>query len=206
MNLIQLEKKLKERTQFPYKWGTRQTNALDNKTKEVYNLFGVNSVLDYFSKEPDDTINYALNRWYNFHSAQGLEQIFSNHQRVIKEKNRYHKFIDFYIDDIPFDHKSTQLPKHYQNDINKAINNKKELIEWLYKNQSQQRRFHLKNRLFVVVFDFKQFEHWKVKSEILFMQQQINHYLNNFDQNNLIQLNINNEIVLSDVIFIIKPY
>jgi len=53
------------------------------------------------------------------------------------------------------------FPKAFGKDYAYAKENKKELIEWLYNNQSQQGRKHLENRLFICIFDTKNGEHWK---------------------------------------------
>lgn len=70
--------------------------------------------------------------------------------------------------------------------------------------QSQQGRKHLKNRLFVVLFDRNSLEYWKLKVEIRFIKQQIEQYITNFSLNKLERFNFENEEILSDVIWIIK--
>ena len=52
-----------------------------------------------------------------------------------------------------------------------AKNNPAELIQWLYSNQSQEGRKHLKNRLFLVLVD-KNKEHWKLKAEISLLKKE----------------------------------
>ena len=204
MDLIRLEHKLKQRLSIPYKWERVQNDVFDKKTDCIYSIYGVNKLLNELQGSSDSVINYALNRWFNFHSAQGVEYIFSSHPKVMKHKNRYHQSIDFYIDGIEFDHKTTVLPKCYNNNIEKALNDKRGLIEWLYANQSQQRRCHHKNRLFILVFDSVNLEHWKMKAEIQLIKNTVESYLNEFKRENLTELNINGEKILSDVLFIIK--
>lgn len=72
------------------------------------------------------------------------------------------------------------------------MNNKKELISWLYKNQSQQRRKHLDNRIFVITYDSKTSQHWKLKSDLQALNDIINNYLDNYSKNNLIILDQGN--------------
>lgn len=204
MDLRRLEHKLKERLQFDYQWKRVQNNQLDRLTSEIYHLYGVKSVLNAFSGYSKEVINYALNRWYNFFSAKGVEYIFTSHENVHEHPNRYHKKIDFFIDDIPFDHKTTVLPKSLDNNIEYALENKEKLIQWLYENQSKQGRYHLGNRLFVLVFDSKELQHWKVKAEIALIKERIEQYLRNFNANNLVRLNLNGREIKSDIIFVIN--
>jgi hypothetical protein len=96
--------------------------------------------------------------------------------------------VDFTIKGISFDHKTSVFPKGFGKSISYAKDNPKELIEWLYENQSQEQRKHLKNRLFVVLFS-SDGEHWKLKSEILWLEKIILEYLRNFDENKLIKIN-----------------
>ena len=91
------------------------------------------------------------------------------------------------------------LPNEY------ALRNKKELIEWLYANQSQQKRKHLDNRLFIIVYA-QNGKHWKLKAEISWLKDIILNYANNFNEENLIRLKLKNngEETLSDIIWAIK--
>jgi len=206
MDLERLERKLKERLKFDYNWGIKQNNEMDFKTSFVYKVYGVNKVLKILEemKATKELKDYALNRWYNFHSASGVEYIFQQYKNVKEMKNVYHKTVDFYIEGIPFDHKTTVLPKHYKNNIEKAINNKEELIKWLYDNQSKEQRQHYKNRLFLVVYDSGKYKrHWTIKSEIKLIKNKVENYVLNFNKENLIKININGNEILSDVIFIV---
>lgn len=173
INLRQLEKELKRRIHYPYKWGMIQNDYYDNLTNFVYNIFRFDSLVEYLEKqfkgklpqdEYDIIFNYALNRWYNFWSAVAVEKIFCCLPRV-KSAPKYDRERDFFINGIPFDHKTTVYPKKYPLTIEEAIQNKKHLIEWLYLNQSREQRFHLKNRLFIVLYS-SDLEHWKLKAEI----------------------------------------
>jgi len=58
-----------------------------------------------------DLKNYALNRWYNFWSAKTIENIFGEHKNIKPHLNSKDKLTDFYIKNIPFDHKTTIFPK-----------------------------------------------------------------------------------------------
>lgn len=211
MNFELLEKELKKRLKFDYNWGRKQEDAFDELTNFIYKTANFDILLQTietkFKSNPkyNDLKNYALNRWFNFWSAKAIEAIFCEHKNVYSHSNQKNKYIDFYIFNIPFDHKTTVFPKKFKKSIPYAINHKEELITWLYKNQSNQQRMHFKNRLFIVLVDFNDnTKHWKLKAEILWLKKIISSYLINFDATKLTQLKINNSIVTSDIIWAIK--
>ncbi|WP_312207827.1 hypothetical protein [Epilithonimonas hominis] len=202
MNLQSLESELKKRLDFPYNWGRKQSDEWDRKTKFIYQTQDFESLKNQCTDFDSELRNYAFNRWLNFWSAKAIEQIFTNHPNVRKEENPFSKTVDFYISEIPFDHKSSVFPKQLGKSLDYAINHKKLLIEWLYQNQSQQGRKHLENRLFIVFFNEKSNEHWKMKTELSLIQEKIEDYLRNFSKDNLVSLNLDSREILSDVIWI----
>lgn len=211
MNYKKLEKELKKRAELPYLWGRKQVDAFDKRTNFIYKIKTFDSLLleieTSFKEEPkyNDLKNYALNRWFNFWSSKAVEHIFCSHKNVKPHVDIYNKFTDFYIDNIPFDHKTTVFPKGFKKSIPYAIEHKNELIEWLYKNQSQQQRKHFKNRIFMVLVNYEnENEHWKLKSEIHLLQQKISTYLCKFEASNLYSFIHKNEIVKADAIWVIK--
>lgn len=133
----------------------------------------------------------------------GVEFIFSNHRNVEPNKNHYDKLIDFKINGIPFDHKTSIFPRGFNKPLNYAFENKHELIEWLYLNQSQEGRKHLKNRLFIVLYDSVNKEHWKMKAEIQLLKEKVDNYVNNFHFDKLIKLNFGEGDIYSDIIWVI---
>ncbi|MCT8835801.1 hypothetical protein [Glaesserella parasuis] len=210
-----LEKMLKERTNdSSYSWGRKQDNSSDKKTDFIYGMSSYSALLRRCEAENLDSslTEYAKNRWLNFKSANAIEAMFSQHKFVKKESNPYHQYIDFYINGINFDHKTSQFPKGFGHDLNYAKEHKKEIIEWLYRNQSRERRMHFENRLFVILYDKKNSQHWKLKSNLKEIYAKITDYLDNFDKNNLIALDqgllrdgkSNNKIIYSDVIWYIS--
>ena len=205
MDLLRLETELKKRWQIPYSWkGTKQTNELDFKTNFIYKTYSFKKLLERTSILEENEKNYAYNRWYNFWSAEAVEFIFSNNQKIKKNEDKYHKTIDFWLENIAFDHKTSVFPKKLNHKFFHFEKNKKELITWLYENQSQEQRKHLENRLFVVLYDSETLTHWKMKAEIHLIKEKIEQYLNNFDQKQLISLDFEGKEVYSDVIFIKK--
>ena len=211
MNYELLEKELKKRLNFDYHWGRKQNNNIDTETNFIYKISSFEALLAEINTNFKDSLkyvelkNYALNRWFNFWSAKGVETIFCEFKNVVPHQNSKDKFIDFYIDSIPFDHKTTVFPAGFKKSIPYAIEHKRELIEWLYKNQSQQQRKHLKNRIFIVLVDFSEKkEHWKLKAEILWLQKVISSYLSTFTAEKLETFYFQDSIVKSDIIWAIK--
>ena len=202
MNLQSLESELKKRLDFPYNWGRKQSDEWDRKTKFIYHIQDFESLENQCKDFDNELRNYAFNRWLNFWSAKAIEQIFTNYPNVRKEENQFSKTVDFYISEIPFDHKSSVFPKQFGQSLDYAIEHKKELIEWLYQNQSQQGRKHLENRLFIIFFDEKNGEHWKLKTELSLIKEKIEDYMGNFSKDNLVSLNLDSREILSDVIWI----
>ncbi|RXP64624.1 hypothetical protein EC396_01240 [Lutibacter sp. HS1-25] len=211
MNFELLEIELKKRLNYNYFWGRKQIDLFDKQTNFIYKIPDFETLLNTIesafknNQNFDDLQNYALNRWYNFWSAKAVESIFCEAKIVKQNPNLKDKYIDFYIENIPLDHKTTVFPKGFKKSIPYAINHKMELIEWLYNNQSAEQRKHFKNRIFVVLIDFEhQTEHWKLKAEILWLKKIISTYLSNFDRSKLQTFTFENKTVFADVIWAIK--
>lgn len=204
MNLTQLGTELKKRWKYPYRWGRKQSDDWDKQTNFIYDTVSFNSLIQRTKSFDNPLFNYALNRWYNFWSAMAVENIFTTHQCVISNLNAKDKLVDFKINGIPFDHKTSVFPKGFGHSFKYACENQNDLILWLYENQSQEGRKHLKNRLFVVLFDEISNQHWKLKAEISLLKIAIDNYVNEFLPQKLTQLNFGDGIVLSDIIWIKK--
>lgn len=201
MDLLRVERELKKRLIYPYRWGRKQSNDWDHNTNFIYTTYSFKKLLQKTASLSQELKDYALNRWYNYWSAMAAEDIFAQHDNVKANKNIYDKLVDFTIDDIPFDHKTSIFPNGFNKDITYAKRNEKELINWLYENQSQQGRKHLKNRLFIVLYDNNR-EHWKMKSEIMVMKEKIDRYMRLFDKGKLKYFTFDDEKILSDIIWI----
>lgn len=204
MDIWNLEQALKKC--FPYykTWNRRQSDHDDRMTKAIYDIRQFSVLQKYLQNLDSELSIYAINRWYNFWSAQWIEYIFSKHKKVQAHQDKYHKEIDFFIDMIPFDHKTTVFPKKFPKSYEYAKNNKREFILWLYDNQSQQGRKHLKNRLFICVYSRNNLEHWKLKAEMWYIEKKIDIFLHTFKIHNLEKFNFSNQQVFSDVIWVEK--
>ena len=211
LDLKRLQIQLKKCYPFIQNWGRKQNNSWDKQTNFIYKVrhFGQleNQIKVSFHKESnfEELRIYALNRWYNFWSAKGIETIFCSYPNVKPHSDPFHHYIDFWIDEIPFDHKTSVFPKGYGQNIEIAKSNPTDLLKWLYENQSQQKRFHLRNRLFLILHD-KNGNNQKLKSEIDFIQPIIENYLKYFSFENLKKLEFNTDkgikIAYSDCIYI----
>ena len=100
------------------------------------------------------------------------------------------------------------LTKHKQKIIDKACKHPKELMKWLYENQSA-RLFGEENRLFLVLVDTKDMKQsWKMKRAFTLIEPTVKNYLDSFNDDSLKIINFTfkqkNYTSLSDIIFIIK--
>lgn len=210
MNLEEIENELKKRVNYPYIWGKKQDDYYNGLTNFIYQTFSFDDLLKEIDKrfkdkpDYDNFFNYALNRWYNFWSAQAVESIFCSLPNVEASLDNKDRLVDFKIKEIAFDHKTSVFPRGYPGSLNNALDNPNDLIEWLYKNQSQQQRKHLKNRLFIILYS-KTDDHWKLKSEVQWLKDLIEQYIKDFNPQNLKKFSFEaNSVTLSDIIWGIK--
>jgi hypothetical protein len=208
--LINIETELKKRLAYPYKWGRKQNDEFDKLTNFVYRISSFEEVLketkSRFSKdkEHENIANYLLNRWYNFWSAQAVEKVFCSLPNVKPALDEKDRLVDFTIDGVTFDHKTSIFPKNFPYQIDEAIKKTNELILWLYTHQSQQQRKHLKNRLFIVLYS-SDGEHWKLKAEISWLKERIEKYMSGFNPHYLLKFQLEkDQETISDVIWAIR--
>jgi hypothetical protein len=208
--LTEIESELKKRLVHPYKWGQKQNDNFDKQTNFIYHTFSFKDLLEEidkrFKSEKDFELyfNYTINRWYNFWSAHAVENIFCSLPNVKPALDSKDRLVDFTIQGEAFDHKTSIFPKNFPYNIDEAIKKTDELIKWLYNNQSQEQRKHLKNRLFIVLFS-KDGEHWKLKSEIMWLKERIEKYMIGFNPNYLLKFEFEKDkVTLSDVIWAIR--
>lgn len=208
--LFRIEQELKKRLTYPYKWGRKQNDYFDKLTNFVYKISDFDEVIREINnnfkkdKEHKNISNYTLNRWYNFWSANAVEKIFCSLPNVKPALDEKDRLVDFTIDGVTFDHKTSVFPKNFPYPIKDAVKKTDELINWLYKNQSQQQRKHLKNRLFIVLYS-SDGEHWKLKAEIFWLRERIKKYMEGFNPNYLLKFSLEKNLyTLADVIWAIK--
>jgi hypothetical protein len=182
---------------------------MDNQTNFIYSTRSFDELIRILDKSfigagQTQLRNYALNRWYNFWSAYAVEQIFCSLPGVKARFNPRYKLADFSIRGITFDHKSSIFPQQYPESLDFAMQHPASLAEWLYRQQSVEKRQHFANRLFIVFYN-QNGEHWKLKSELKLIKLKIEDYILNFNNDNLLRLSFEtNTAALSDIIWIIK--
>jgi hypothetical protein len=78
VNIQFLEHELKRRVnEYPYTpWGRKQADQWDKTTNFIYLTNQWDNLLRVVNDMPADVKNYAINRWFNFWSAIGVETIF----------------------------------------------------------------------------------------------------------------------------------
>ncbi len=210
IELSVIESELKKRLAYPYKWGRKQNDRYDKLTNFVYQEPVFENVLDEIKKrfardrEHDNISNYALNRWYNFWSAYAVEKIFCTMPYVVPALDEKDRLVDFTIQGAKFDHKTSVFPKNFPYKIDEAIKKTDELIRWLYRNQSQQGRKHLKNRLFIVLY-LDDGNHWRLKAEITWLRSVIERYMLGFNPDYLLKFSFEPGVtIISDVIWAVS--
>lgn len=208
--ILQIQTELQKRLSVPYRWHQKQNDIFDKRTNFIYRIKLFDDLLleieKRFKSENDYQMyfDYSLNRWFNFWSAYAVEKIFCSLPDVKPAFNHRDRLKDFSIKGINFDHKSSVYPRKFKFKINYAQQNPAELIKWLYRNQSSEKRKHLHNRLFIIFYN-SYGDHWKLKAEIFWLKELIEKYISNFDPNRLISLKLKNDLITySDIIWAIK--
>jgi len=207
LSLTYIEEQLKCRLPYTYVWGRKQNDLWDGYTNFIYNLPEWEAVLEAmqatikaYGLDKKELFNYAANRWFNFWSAMAVEKIFTEIEGVTPSINHKDRLVDFNLRGIDFDHKTSVFPKNFKQTLFYAQNHEEELLYWLYKNQSQQQRKHLENRLFLMVHA-KDGQHWKLKAEIGWLKQIIQKYVSNFDAANLSRLQLEDKTSLAGIVW-----
>ncbi|MDM8528191.1 hypothetical protein QUF58_08250 [Anaerolineales bacterium HSG24] len=198
---IELKKRVAEYPATP--WGRKQNDDWDRLTNFVYNTPSWSAILNRVESLPETFHNYAINRWYNHWSARAIERIFCALPNIEAHLNQRNRLIDFYLNGIAFDHKTTVYPRGYGQPLTVAQQNQTALIQWLYHHQSRQQRYHEGNRLFLVLYATDQ-NHWQLKANLSEIKQIIHRYVELFQPDRLIHLKFEQNEAWSDLIWYIK--
>ena len=133
-------------------WKVKQNNHLDAKTKFIYgtkSLYELRLIAET-KKLSEEELTYAEHRWRNFkrHDAW-LSVICLKWPDVQRASDPRDPDKDFSMEvlnhRLEFDLKVTRMPKSIPVSLND-----RELVLWMYRNQSKESRYHLRNRIFVV--------------------------------------------------------
>ncbi|MFH0990979.1 MAG: hypothetical protein V1799_13275 [bacterium] len=204
------EQELKKRFAHPYEWGQKQNDAWDEQTDFIYHIFSFEALVKevetrfHTMLNYKEFYNYTLNRWYNFWSAKAIEQIFCSHPIVKGATDNRDRLRDFKVNNINFDHKTSTYPRGFNHDLTYGQKHPKELVEWFYRHQSQQRRKHHENRIFIILYS-SDGEHWKLKAELGWIEKLIKGYLDGFDETKLFRFTFDQKHeIVADVIWAIN--
>ncbi len=190
-------------------WG-RQNNRFDKRSNFISRVETVDECLQKAREMAIDE-NYVLHRWYNYQTSIYCEGLFVKYGAQ-KEKQLYNHDIDIYINEIPYDVKLTVYPAKLKRsgEILNLHNrdDKNTLIRWMYANQSQEGRKHLKNRMFIVCNGENTYQNLALKSDFDIIETRISgyfHFLENNEPNKLVIQDAGQEYeVYSDIISIEK--
>ncbi len=138
-------------------WGRVQQDHWDAASRFVYRIRSLDELRQETRRVAatrgfplQDFAAYVVRRWYNFHTHQVVLEMFCAHPRVRPEPNPRHPSVDFYLDGVPFDLKLTEFPRAYLRSLDEARSCPQDLVNWLYREQSREGRYHAANRMFVV--------------------------------------------------------
>lgn len=189
------------------KW-VMQNNICDAKTNFIY---GCKTLDECISKiqEYDVDASYALHRWYNFMTSVYCEYIFCEFGAV-HEDDEYNHDIDIYIDNVPYDVKLTIYPAKLSNrPYNlKTQDGKNRMVKWYYKNQSQQSRKQLVNRIYVVCDGGTPYECLRMKSDFDLLRARINSFMEWVRENEMNELEVlesgKKYLLKSDIVYVAR--
>lgn len=98
-----------------FDWGGDYQNSLDKYlvSRYVKVIKSYDTLISKFDTEIHTAVQgYVLNSWYNNWSSILIEHIFKSHDAVIPTVGQI-KYVDFFINNLPFDLKVTYLPAEY---------------------------------------------------------------------------------------------
>ncbi len=195
-DLDTIESELQHRLLYKYVWYRKQNDQWDGYSDFIYTIVKFEELITKISEtisrlrlDKHEFFYYTVNRWYNYWSAVAVESIFCALDGVIPVKNKKHRLVDFSLFGENFDHKTSVFPKGFSKSIGYAKRHPEELLKWLYANQSQGKRKHLENRMFIIVYA-NDGAHWKLKSQITWLKDIISTYVTTFDDSKLYRLQL----------------
>jgi hypothetical protein len=141
-------------------WGRVQNDAWDHLCPFIFELRTADAVAARLEEvaranprvDPVELKRYVMRRWYCFWGARLAELLFLRHPNVEPGRPKDHE-VDFYLDGDPFDLKTTELPRAFTGGLAEVLADPSRAIIWFYAHQSRERRFHVRNRLFLLLAD-----------------------------------------------------
>jgi hypothetical protein len=129
------------------------------------------------SLDPTDFGNYALRRWFCFWGARIAEMLFLEHPGVAPGPAK-HRQIDFTIDGVPFDLKTSDVPRIFAGSIDGVAASPNKAASWLYAHQSREGRHHNANRLFLLLCDAETPEEaWRLRANVSALRMAISRFM-----------------------------
>ena len=165
-------------------WGRIQNDAWDRHCAFIFRIRSVERIEERASQiartsglDLEEFVTYTLRRWFCFWGAQVAELLFLTHPNVIAGPPRDRE-VDFTIDGVPFDLKTSEVPNALAGMLADPIAHASTVAAWLYRHQSRERRFHLANRLFLVLHDpSAPAEAWRLRGNVTALRSSINGFL-----------------------------
>jgi hypothetical protein len=205
MELIKLQEELRKRCILPVKWNYRYNRTLEPQIKFLYEITSFEKVLRELQKLDSATQQYGMNRWYNFWSHQGIQQIFTDDERCKPVLNKFGDVDKIGLETILFRVKSLVYPYQFARTLRYAILHQEELLYWLYRRTKFKTRADDLDNLFVIFYQ-RDGEHWKLKAELCWVESLIMNYLDRFEVRNLVRLHLSdNKSRYGDIIWCVKP-
>ncbi|GAB4448873.1 MAG: hypothetical protein Kow0031_31370 [Anaerolineae bacterium] len=197
---IEIELKKRVAGHPPTRWGRKQADDWDRQTRFIYHTPTWDDMAQRAARLEPSLAEYAINRWFNFWSARAVEGIFTALPGVEANVDQYDRLVDFSIQGITFDHKTSVFPRQYPEPAKFAYHHKAHLITWLYAQQSRQQRYHTANRLFIVLYA-RSGQHWALRADVARLAMVIRRYVRDFSPHKLTALWLEEHTVLADVIW-----
>ena len=139
-------------------WGRAQGDEWDALSRFIYTVRSLEELRREIRRAAGEAglplkpfASYVVRRWYNYHTHQIALEILCAHPRVRRAADPRDHEVDLYLDGIPFDLKLTRFPRAYPHSLAHARAHPEGLVNWLYRHQSAQGRYHTANRLFLVL-------------------------------------------------------
>jgi len=130
------------------KW-EKQNDRADGETNFIYDTNKFQTLLELCDQN-DCQISYVVHRWYNWICSRMVEQIFCELGCTHEIDEKSHD-IDIYLPNgIPIDIKLTVLPKQFIYADTETRQGRNKIIEWFYNNQSNEKRQHNGNKIYIV--------------------------------------------------------
>ena len=190
----------------PAAWGRVQDDRWDRLSRFIYRTRSADAVrqraeataaTEGLGADATAFVQYALRRWYCFWGARLAELLFLGHAGVRPGPPTHHE-IDFTIDGVPFDLKTTEVPRVFAGPVEAWAGDPGKLAAWLYRHQSREGRFHTANRLFLVLCDpARPEEAWRLRGD----ERALSHAIDAFMRHRrYVELEVDDHVVLTAVV------